>query len=99
MVVALAAAPFVTSAAPDVVNVDGGQISGTTADGVRVFKGIPFAAPPVGDLRWKAPQAVVTWDDVRPADKFGAPCMQEPYAPNSPYASSGVSAANPPSED
>ena len=96
---ALATVPFITSAAPDIVKIDGGQISGTAANGVRVFKGIPFAAPPVGDLRWKPPQPVVAWQGVRAADTFGSPCMQEPYPANSPYASSGVTAADPPSED
>src|SRR5258706_7153268 len=96
---ALATVPFMTSAAPDtLVAVDGGQISGTTANGVRAFKGIPFAAPPVGDLRWKAPQPVVPWQGVRAADAFGAPCMQEPYPASSPYARSGVTAAAPPKE-
>ena len=45
-------------------------------EGVRSFKGIPFAAPPVGDLRWKEPQPVQNWTDVRNADQFGARCMQ-----------------------
>ncbi len=48
----------------DTIKVDGGLISGTISDGVRSFKGIPFAAPPVGDLRWKAPQPVVPWEGV-----------------------------------
>ena len=81
--------------APDVVRVDGGQISGTTADGVRVFKGVPFAAAPVGELRWKAPQPVVPWSGVRAAEAFGPQCMQQPYPEGSPYAS----APQPTSED
>lgn len=44
--------------------------------GVRSFKGIPFAQPPVGDLRWKPPQPVKNWTGVRKADQFGARCMQ-----------------------
>ncbi len=58
-------------AANDAIKVDGGLISGTTADGVRTFKGIPFAAPPVGDLRWKAPQPVVAWEGVQKCEAFG----------------------------
>ena len=77
---------FLAFAAPDTVKVDGGQITGTGADGVRVYKGIPFAAPPVGDLRWKAPQPVVAWSGVKNADTFGPQCMQQPYPAGSPYA-------------
>src|SRR5689334_9665764 len=56
------------SAADDTIKVEGGRISGTIENGVRTFKGIPFAAPPVGDLRWKAPQAVVPWQGVKQCD-------------------------------
>lgn len=60
------------------LRVDGGQIADTTPDaaGIRVFKGIPFAAPPVGDLRWKPPQPPRPWDDVRAAGEWGPRCMQ-----------------------
>src|SRR5260370_11229420 len=74
------------AAAADLVRVEGGQISGTAADGVRSFKGIPFAAPPVGSLRWKAPQPVVAWSGVRQCDAFGPECPQAPYPPGSMYA-------------
>ncbi len=50
-------------------------VAGTNPD-VRVFKGIPFAAPPVADLRWRAPKPAANWDSVRNADKFSATCMQ-----------------------
>ena len=83
------------AAAPAAITVDGGQIAGTSADGVRSYKGIPFAAPPVGELRWKAPQPVVPWSGVKPADAFGPQCMQQPYPANSPYAT----APSPTSED
>ena len=73
-------------AASDTINVDGGQIAGVTVEGVRVFKGIPFAAPPVGDLRWRPPQPVVAWMGVKRADTFGPQCPQTPYADGSPYA-------------
>lgn len=53
-------------------------------DGVRSFKGIPFAAPPVGDLRWRPPQPVKNWEGARKADEFGPRCMQH-LAPNADY--------------
>lgn len=59
------------------VRVDGGLISGDTTDSnIRVFKGIPFAAPPVGKLRWQPPQPVLAWKGVRKANTFSASCMQ-----------------------
>jgi para-nitrobenzyl esterase len=51
-----------------------GQVRGAAADGIRTFKGIPYAAPPVGPLRWKAPRPPVKWEGVRDATKFGSPC-------------------------
>ena len=53
------------------VSVTGGDIEGIAGDEMNVYKGIPFAAPPVGDLRWKAPQPVIPWDGVREAKEFG----------------------------
>jgi carboxylesterase type B len=60
------------------VKTDAGPLSGTSAaaPGVRLFKGIPFAAPPVGALRWRAPQPVAKWTGVRNADTFGNVCIQ-----------------------
>jgi len=60
----------------DQVKIDSGTVAGTASGqpAVRVFKGIPFAAPPLGDNRWKAPQPVAKWEGVRKADAFGAPC-------------------------
>lgn len=55
-----------------------GIIEGTSESGLKVFRGVPFAAPPVGDLRWKAPQPVKSWTGVRKADKFGPNPMQLP---------------------
>jgi para-nitrobenzyl esterase len=57
--------------------VTGGKVTGVVSDGVASFKGIPFAAPPVGDLRWKAPQPVTAWSGTRKADTYGASCMQD----------------------
>jgi para-nitrobenzyl esterase len=58
--------------------VTGGEVSGVAADGMTIFKGIPFAAPPTGDLRWKAPAPVEPWAGVKPADAFANACMQAP---------------------
>jgi para-nitrobenzyl esterase len=59
-----------------VVKVDSGQLQGVEADGVISFKGIPFAAPPVGELRWRPPQPTPKWTGVRQAAEFGPSCMQ-----------------------
>ncbi len=58
------------------VKIANGWLEGTDESGVISFKGVPFAAPPVGDLRWKEPQPVKNWDGVRKADKFGPKPMQ-----------------------
>ena len=57
-------------------SVTGGKIAGAAVDGLGEFKGIPFAAPPVGVLRWKAPQPVQPWSGVRQTTHFGDACMQ-----------------------
>lgn len=59
------------------VAVTGGTVEGVAADQVVSFKGIAFAAPPVGALRWKAPQPVVPWTGAKKADTYGASCMQD----------------------
>lgn len=51
-------------------------VPGADSHGIRVFRGIPFAAPPVGPLRWRPPQAPVPWSGIRPVDRFGANAMQ-----------------------
>lgn len=73
--------------ANDEVRVEGGMITGSTADGIRSFKGIPFAAPPVGELRWKPPQPVISWEGVRQCTTFGPDCPQAPYPAGSMYYS------------
>ena len=62
------------------VKTTGGLVKGSTStDGkIRVFKGIPFAAPPVGEFRWKEPRPASAWDGVRDATEFGAQCVQGP---------------------
>ena len=61
-----------------VVKVEGGMIQGVSsaASGVTVFRGIPYASPPVGGLRWKRPQPVVKWKGVKVTDKFSNICLQ-----------------------
>ena len=72
----------------DPVRVDTGLISGTSGRSpeIRVFKGIPFAAAPIGELRWRTPQPAPRWDGVRKADQFGPRCMQG-SGPNAPPTS------------
>ncbi len=55
-----------------------GEVEGLWDDGVRVFKGIPYAAPPVGELRWRAPHPAPAWTGVRRAYEFGRACPQGP---------------------
>jgi para-nitrobenzyl esterase len=74
-------APWLCAAAVAPVKVEGGLLQGTVADDLTVYKGIPFAAPPVGDLRWRAPQPSAKWEGVRKADRFGPGCMQSMGAP------------------
>lgn len=59
-----------------IVNVTGGQVRGAALAGGAVFKGIPFAAPPTGERRWREPMAVLPWSGVRDATTFGAVCAQ-----------------------
>ena len=75
-----------------VVKVDSGQLQGVEADGVISFKGIPFAAPPVGELRWRPPQPAPKWTGVRQATEFGRNCMQGRMGPP-PGARAGAPAA------
>jgi para-nitrobenzyl esterase len=71
------------AAITDPVKVEQGLLSGTNGSSadVRVYRGIPFAAPPVGDLRWKAPQPAAKWQGVRQAAEFSNACWQTPYPP------------------
>lgn len=59
-----------------VVKLHSGPIRGVVEDGVRAYLGIPYAAPPVGELRWKPPQEVASWEDVRSCAAFGPSCPQ-----------------------
>jgi para-nitrobenzyl esterase len=78
MSVALLTAPRPAVAADRVVRIDSGALSGVLSHGVVSFKGIPYAAPPVGDLRWRPPRRVESWTGVRRATVFGHDCVQKP---------------------
>ena len=74
------------------VQVAGGQLAGSTAaSGIHTFKGIPYAAPPVGPRRWQAPQPAPKWTNVRPATQFGPRAMQLPLFGDMNFRSNGVS--------
>jgi para-nitrobenzyl esterase len=70
-----------------ILTIDGGRITGleTETPGVYVYKGIPYAAPPVGELRWKEPQPVIPWDGIKVADTFGPAAIQNDQVPGSFY--------------
>lgn len=76
-----------------VVTIDGGKIEGTVSRKVLLFKGVPFAAPPIGNRRWRAPQPVTPWTGVRKTTTFGHDCMQAIET------NAAVTAASSPSED
>ncbi len=85
----------------DNIKVSGGLISGTVnKDGdIHIFKGIPFAAPPVGNLRWQAPQPVNAWAGVRKCDAFSASPMQPVPAPFKCWSEEFIAPPEPLSED
>jgi len=70
-----------------VLTIEGGQVIGvpTPTRGIIAYKGLPFAAPPVGNLRWKEPQPIVPWTGVKKADTYGAAATQTPWDPQSFY--------------
>jgi len=75
----LLAAPALPAAAQDglAVSVAGGKVRGAEQDGALVFRGIPYAAPPLGELRWRPPAPVVPWASVRDAAKAAPACLQK----------------------
>jgi para-nitrobenzyl esterase len=93
----LAATLFAARAAsayvPDRVKTAAGVVEGAgrQSSGVRAFKGIPFAAPPTGNLRWREPQPVESWKGARRAVKFGPRCMQAPIFGDMNFRSEGMS--------
>jgi para-nitrobenzyl esterase len=63
------------------VKLDGGLVQGVAQDGLTVYTGLPFASPPVGDLRWRPPQPVAKWEGIRTAEKFAPGCIQQMGGP------------------
>jgi para-nitrobenzyl esterase len=74
---ALGAINGVAYAAVERVEVTGGKVEGVVTNGIASFKGIPFAAPPVGDNRWRSPQPVVPWSGVKSANAIAPGCVQD----------------------
>jgi para-nitrobenzyl esterase len=68
-----------------VVDAPAGAVRGVSRDGIRAFKGIPYALPPVGSARWRPPSPVPRWDGILDTLDFGPACMQPPYRPGSIY--------------
>jgi para-nitrobenzyl esterase len=79
-----------SSAANPIMRIDGGLVRGADAAGVRSFLGLPYAAPPTGNLRWRPPQPAAAWSGVRDATKFGPSCPQatmgNPFLPPGPIS-------------
>jgi para-nitrobenzyl esterase len=83
--------PMSHAEAPPRVTLPEGALEGVRDAGLLMFRGVPFAAPPVGPLRWREPQPVKSWDGVRKADAFAARCMQRPVFSDMKFRSNGVS--------
>jgi para-nitrobenzyl esterase len=80
-----------------VITIEGGKVQGvqTSTESVVVYKGIPYAAPPVGSLRWREPQSVLPWEGVKIADQFGAAAIQNDQVPGSFYHKEFFAAGDP----
>lgn len=91
--------PFAGLAQVGTVKTKNGLVSGTKQDGISIFEGIPFAAPPVGQLRWRAPQAAANWKGVRKCDHFSAGDVQTDPLPFMMYTEEFLTPRKPLSED
>jgi para-nitrobenzyl esterase len=90
LALSLFATPLV---AQEIVSIQTGKIKGVSAEGLIAFKGIPYAAPPVGNLRWRPPQDPAKWSGVRSAADYAHDCMQLPFP------SDAAPLGTPPAED
>ncbi len=98
----LAAFPFMAYGQQSpILDIEGGKVQGVNAEreGVTVYRGIPYAAAPIKDLRWKAPQPVKAWDGVYKADEFGNPSYQSVHYPGGYTTEWGYGEESPYSED
>ncbi|MEL6256192.1 MAG: carboxylesterase family protein, partial [Bacteroidota bacterium] len=68
-----------------------GKIKGSYDSGIHIFKGIPFAQPPIGELRWKAPQDPLAWEGIKELTSFGPRAMQRPFFDDMNFRSDGMS--------
>ena len=83
LAIAIATLPCMSAVANTTAKVEQGQLQGTKEESLTVYRGIPFAAPPVGELRWRAPRPAANWEGVRRADKFAPECVQGGFGPGS----------------
>lgn len=72
------------------VKTENGILEGVDESGIKTFRGVPFATPPVGNFRWREPQPVQNWTDIRKADKFGPRAMQLPVFGDMNFRSDGM---------
>lgn len=93
LAIAMVSSPVLAADSPPVAAIASGRLSGIhdAKTGLNEFKGIPYAAPPLGPLRWKPPQPAVAWKDVRKAEHFGPRCMQRPIFSDMVFRSDGMS--------
>src|ERR1700722_10345262 len=73
---AFAAVLLASTAFAQQIRTESGMLAGIHADGLSIYKGVPFAAPPLGDLRWQPPARVASWTGTRKATAFAPACMQ-----------------------
>jgi len=95
----IAFAPYKIFSQAPVAKIENGLISGVKKGDVSIFKGVPFAAPPVGDLRWKAPQPVTNWSGTRACENFSASPMQGKPVPFMMWTEEFIAPPEPLSED
>ena len=87
LAIAIAAMPCLSAAADPTAKVEQGLLQGTVEEGLTVYRGIPFGAPPTGELRWRSPRPAIPWEGVRRADTFAPECVQRSGAGESPSMS------------